>query len=468
MRRSGIVAACTVAIGLSGVFLGVPTGVLAASATYTVRAGDTLSSVALRLHVSLAALEQANGLSATAVLQVGQVLDLPQAAPPAATRAGYVVQGGDTLSSIAQSLGVSVAALEAANGLSPTSVLQVGQRLVVPGPQGAAAPATHGMRGGSVYVVQSGDTLSSIAARFGLSLARLYALNGLGPNSLLRIGQHLRLAAGARGGPVALHSGATGKAGPEGSYRVQAGDTLSSIASQLGVSLGRLYALNGLGPNSVLQVGEQLRVPVAAPARHVASPPSRPRAATDRASQHTAYTVQAGDTLSSIANRFGVSLATLQQLNPGVNPLAIQVGERILVPSASRSAAVAVQTVSLHSRVASEVQRFLGVPYVWGGSSPSGFDCSGLVQYVFGQLGISIPRDATSQYYAGQPVPPGALQPGDIVFFDTTGGISHDGIYIGNGQFVDAPTAGLNVEVENFYNSYWQSTYIGARWYGGN
>jgi len=114
---------------------------------------------------------------------------------------------------------------------------------------------------------------------------------------------------------------------------------------------------------------------------------------------------------------------------------------------------------SQYSGAAGIAMRYLGVPYVWGGASPAGFDCSGLVMYVFAQLGVSLPHYTGAQWNMGVPVARGDLQPGDLVFFD---GLGHVGIYIGGGQFIHAPHTGTVVQISSL-SGWYAATYVGAR-----
>ena len=106
--------------------------------------------------------------------------------------------------------------------------------------------------------------------------------------------------------------------------------------------------------------------------------------------------------------------------------------------------------------------KFLGVPYVFGGTSTHGFDCSGYVQHVFAMVGISLPRTADAQYDAGHPAI-GGPRAGDLVFFQTYAeGPSHVGIYLGKGKFVHASSS-HGVMVSNLSDSYWATRYLGAK-----
>jgi cell wall-associated NlpC family hydrolase len=114
-----------------------------------------------------------------------------------------------------------------------------------------------------------------------------------------------------------------------------------------------------------------------------------------------------------------------------------------------------------YSQVVSIALQYLGIPYVWGGASPStGFDCSGLIQYVYAQVGVSLPHHAASQFNYGTPVSREQLEPGDLVFFN---GLGHAGIYIGGDQFVHAPHTGDVVKISSLYDGWYSATWVGGR-----
>jgi peptidoglycan DL-endopeptidase CwlO len=126
----------------------------------------------------------------------------------------------------------------------------------------------------------------------------------------------------------------------------------------------------------------------------------------------------------------------------------------------SPDGAVTVAPPSQYTGVVAIAMQYLGVPYVWGGASPSGFDCSGLTMYVYAQVGVSLPHHAASQFNVGVPVAREDLQPGDLVFFN---GLGHMGMYIGGGQFIHAPNTGDVVKISSLSDSWYAATYVGAR-----
>ena len=111
-------------------------------------------------------------------------------------------------------------------------------------------------------------------------------------------------------------------------------------------------------------------------------------------------------------------------------------------------------------QIAMTAKKYLGVPYVWGGTTPDGFDCSGLVQYVYAQHGILISRTSYTQVNAGREVSRDELRAGDLVFFANDSGVHHVGLYIGDGQFIHAPQTGDVIKISNLNE---RDDYYGAR-----
>jgi cell wall-associated NlpC family hydrolase len=120
--------------------------------------------------------------------------------------------------------------------------------------------------------------------------------------------------------------------------------------------------------------------------------------------------------------------------------------------------------MTVGDQAAALAERYLGVPYVWGGASPTtGFDCSGLAMYVYAQLGIALTHYSGAQYDEGMPVAPTQLQPGDLVFFEpSAAGPQHEGIYVGNNEFVQAPHTGAAVTVSSLATPAYALSYVGA------
>lgn len=121
-------------------------------------------------------------------------------------------------------------------------------------------------------------------------------------------------------------------------------------------------------------------------------------------------------------------------------------------------------TATTGQKIVDTAKQYLGVPYVWGGSTPRGFDCSGLVQYVFKAHGISLPRTTKEQWTVGASISKSQLQIGDLVFFANTytTGVSHVGIYVGNNQFIHASSS-KGVIISSLSNTYWAAHYYGCR-----
>jgi membrane-bound lytic murein transglycosylase D len=223
---------------------------------HTVRRGENLSVIAARYGSSVSAIKQANGLRRT-MIHPGQSLIVPRfgGSDPGPSRrvadnGSYVVQSNDTLWDIARSFSVSVNALCAANGLSTRSVIQPGQRLQLPGGASTGSSRSSGASSGwsGSYTVRSGDTLSGIASRHGVSVRELRRANNL---SSSRIYPGTTLTVPGTGS----HAGVAAA-----TYRVRKGDTLSAIARQFGVTVNELRRFNGLS-SSRIYPGDVLQIP---------------------------------------------------------------------------------------------------------------------------------------------------------------------------------------------------------------
>lgn len=185
------------------------------------------------------------------------------------------------------------------------------------------------------------------------------------------------------------------------------------------------------------------------------------------ASAETYHTVRSGDNLWKISRAYGVPLDQLKKLNSLESSLIFP-GQTLLVakdddgaPAGDRSPAVEVSRgTSRIEKILDYAKSFVGVPYLFGGQSPRGFDCSGYIKYVFRNFGIDTPRTAAEQFAMGRAVTEQEAKPGDIVAFRAGGEITHTGIYLGGGKFISA-TSSHGVEISSVYGYYWKEHFSG-------
>lgn len=270
-------------------------------------------------------------------------------------------------------------------------------------------------------------------------------------------------------------------AGTSQAYIVQSSDTMYKIAASHSVTLSALEAANPQIHNTAaIYPGEIINIPaVSSSASNVST---------------RSYTIQPGDTLYKISLAQNVSLLSIEALNPNINVNNLMIGEIINLPvvktsstsntatGSNNSTASSFSSMSTNSNstkvdaIINTAKSFLGVRYTWGGNKPStGFDCSGFVQYVFSQNGITLPRESHDQATVGTPVSKDSLQPGDLLFFTYTDSsaslyanhVTHVGIFIGNGSMIESSSSHNNegvVIVQNvFSNPYYIAHYYGAR-----
>lgn len=229
----------------------------------------------------------------------------------------------------------------------------------------------------------------------------------------------------------------------ENTYRVLAGDTLWKISSANGITVNELKMWNQLTSDNIY-VNQSLTL--LAPHTH-ATP--------------TTYVVQSGDSLWRIAHNAGLTVVELKALN-GLSTDMIYVGQVLKLSEGSTiNPAPTPVSVSKVDIVVSEAKKYIGTPYVWAGNSPSGFDCSGYLNFVYSKVGVSLPRTVANIWSATKTISSPRI--GDLVFFETyTSGPSHAGIYLGNNKFIHASSS-QGVTISDLSNTYWKSKYLGAR-----
>lgn len=176
------------------------------------------------------------------------------------------------------------------------------------------------------------------------------------------------------------------------------------------------------------------------------------------------YSVKSGDTLSNIAQDYGTTVASLQNSN-GISGHLIYPGQSLQINGSSSAASTktapeVTQVSNSTSSIVSIAKQYTGVPYVWGGSTPAGFDCSGFISYVLNQAGNDTARTNAAGYY-NMATKVSTPQPGDLVFFSGTytSGISHVGFYIGDGKMISA--AGSGIKVDDIQSGYWGNYFTG-------
>ena len=289
--------------------------------------------------------------------------------------------------------------------------------------------------------VKSGDTVWNFAKKYGVSIQSIEKLNKVSADShLIYVNQSLEI---PTDGNQAEEKTTTPAPTATGTYTVQAGDSLWTIAQKYNTTVDALAQLNGLNLNSLLHVGQSLKVTGTATAS--ATQTANTQAAAQPAQTNQAATAQTANT--QVATQTTASQATAQTAT--TSQATASYNTQAAAQPAQTSQAATTQTYANNGSVVSIANRYLGTPYAWGGTTPQGFDCSGFTQYVYGQAGKSIGRNTVAQESAGSQIPVSQAQPGDLLFWGSRGSSYHVAIYAGNGRYIAAPTEGQSVSYGN-------------------
>lgn len=326
----------------------------------------------------------------------------------------YTVVKNDTLWGLSKKYGVSVSDLKKANGVSG-HLIYVGQKLQIPTKSTKATKTAKISTSTSTvdttsttHTVVKGDTLWSLAKKYGVSVSTLMKANNLSSSTIL-IGQSLNLRAGMT--TYGVNGVTTGSSSTAASTNTAS--STSTIASSQAPKAKKSTTTNtSSNSNTSTSANTQSQ---------------------STASNSSASTTTNTNTAASNANTTS-STNTAASSSQAVSQ----------APTASTSTATTTASASA-SAITSYALTFLGVPYVWGGTTPSGFDCSGLVQYVYSHFGINLGRTTYSQQYAGTKISVASAQAGDLYFWGSYGSAYHVAIALGGGQYVMAPAPGQNV-----------------------
>jgi LysM repeat protein len=422
---------------------------------YTVKKGDTLNEISSKFNITVSELKRANGFKRDKI-HAGDVIFIPEsvieldhAILDNPNHRKYTVIRGDTLLEIADKFGLSVNDIKTANSLNKDKI-KIGQILFIP----SLTPIDHKVNEPQTYVKVP---------------------DGMDNNrpSVIRPSE-----------PV-----------PPIQYIVKNGDTLNKIASSFGVTVNELMHSDGLS-SSRLKTGAILKIP------STGTYGIKRIVTIEKPS--IKYVVEDENSVEEISKRFAVPIDSIKEANQ-ITDDAVNAGEILIIPDSKyeKESLIQVETMTaetshqelnipspsdsrsldekvdyyvtkqptdnnfdlIANRIINTAMMFLGVPYKFGGDSPSsGLDCSAYVKQVFGILNIDLPRTAREIYHVGRYIKKSQLATGDLVFFRTYARYpSHVGIYLGDNKFIHASSRSKMVTIDDLDFNYYKKRYIGAK-----
>ena len=426
-------------IGAAGLFLA-STATANADTTHTVAKNDTVWDLSQKYGVSIQSIEKLNNIDQnTHLIVTGQTLKVPASnsstentsseentSADTENTTDVTVQSGDTLWDLAQKYGTTVAKLRELNGLSAdTTLIYPGKVLKVNG----TAQATQ-----STTTATTTTADQTTAATTQDTTAQDTTTQATQDTTAQQTTQETQTP------QVTVSANHT-------TYTVQAGDSLYSIAQAYGVTVDSLRSANTLG--ATLAVGQTLTI----------NDPTKDPSATQQATQDTTaqqtqttqQATQSTTTQSQQTQQAAQSTTTTQsqQTQQATQSTTTQSQQTQATQSTQQTTTTTTASSVSGSAIAAYAQTFIGVPYVWGGTTPSGFDCSGLTQYVYAHFGKQIGRTTIAQESAGTRIPVSQAQVGDLLFWGSAGSTYHVAIYLGGNSYIAAPEPGQSVKVGN-------------------
>ncbi len=338
---------------------------------YKVKSGESLIALANRFNISVDDLANMNSMSSSQMLQLGQTIQIPAGAETSASSNSssttsskasdkssrksaapstddYKVKSGESLIALANRFNISVDDLASMNKISSSQMLQLGQIIQVPSgadsgsssasdksSRKSAAPSTED------YKVKSGESLIALANRFNISVDDLASMNKISSSQMLQLGQTIQVPSGADSGSSSASSKGSDKPSRKSAapstedYKVKSGESLIALANRFNVSVDELASMNKMSSSQMLQLGQTIQVPTSASSNDsdtASSTTSSKKSSRVSDAATNSYTVQSGDTLIGIANRFEVDPAELARMNKMSARAMVQLGQRLTVP----------------------------------------------------------------------------------------------------------------------------------------
>jgi LysM repeat protein len=438
---------------VNGLRVGTLFGVLLSSfvmaAPYVVQAKETLYSISKKFNVPVAVLTRVNNLSGTN-LKVGQILEIPER--------NHIVIKGDTLFSIAKRYGTTIQALTTLNKLG-SSGITLGQVLLVPWDaaffNSSVAPVAPVSSSPALPVLSTPPVSRPVVLVATPAIPKPPTPQMTAPKPVMLNPSTPPISLVVPLVPVVSASV------PSSSWRAEPSTVLpqlppperpvSTFPTDANSAKPKVWTLLTTAPLPMLIIP----VPTpTSPDPTPTSPDPTPTSPDPTPEPTLSYTIVSGDTLFNIAKRFGLTVELLARSN-ALTSDSLRVGQILTIPQANLSENKSLRDIS---------QRYLGVNYVYGGSSANGLDCSGFTSIVFKEFGITLPRVSREQFAIGTPVERDQLREGDLVFFDTTGkGVSHVGIYLSDDEFIHAASNPGRVLKSKLSEKYYAMRYLGAR-----
>lgn len=438
---------------------------------YKIRSGDTLYKIARKHGSTTKKVRRANNLKKGYVLKLGKVLRIPiivnvktkikiKIIEKVSVRkksnkfVTYSIKKGDTIFTIARKHHTTVKEVREANKLKKGTILKLGRELKVP-----VNTYFSGMAG---YLIESGDTLFTIARSHRTTVAEVREVNDIKKGEQLKIGRLLKVPQNTynpnqtKKKDVIVKKKTTPKKVKIAKYTIKRGDTLSSIARKHYISLDKLKSLNGLKNSTKLRLGRVIKIPRTkanaprlrlAKAKKLKLKRAKEKARAKARNKIRIAKAKASRTKSSNRNKKKRKKYTLGD---------------IFFSHLNKS------STKKSNSIISLAKKKLGRRYVWGATGGKNtFDCSGLTTYVYKKNGIKLPRRAIAQSKVGKRVSRNNLKKGDLIFFDTSrrlkGYVNHVGIYIGNNKFIHASSAKKKVVITSLNKPFYSQRFRGGR-----